>query len=208
VRTLAPRAEGIAVDGEAFDGCVLAIPAQDAVGLVGAWPEVRDHLTGFTRSPVALVYLGVPAEAVPRAADGFGFLVAQGEELRVLGVVFESTVWPGRAPAGQVLLRCIFGGGRDPEAAKFDDATLIDHAKRDIARAFGTAPLVPTHASVVRWPKGLPRYPVGHRDRVREATAAARVHRIVLAGADYRGPALNDLCADAATVVAEVAAWT
>jgi hypothetical protein len=29
----------------------------------------------------------------------------------------------------------------------------------------------------------------------------------VLAGADYRGPGLNELCADAASVVAEVLAW-
>jgi hypothetical protein len=30
---------------------------------------------------------------------------------------------------------------------------------------------------------------------------------LVLAGADYRGPGINDPCADGATVVAEVQAW-
>jgi oxygen-dependent protoporphyrinogen oxidase len=124
----------------------------------------------------------------------------------VLGVVFDSTVWPDRAPAGHVLLRCIFGGGRDPEAASFDDATLIAHAVRDIGRAFDTT-IVPSHASVVRWAKGLPSYPVGHRDHVRDASAVARGHRIVLAGAEYRGAGINDLCADADTIVAEVGAW-
>jgi len=208
VRVIEAQRDGVAVDGERFDGCVLAIPAQDAEPIVAALPELRERLAMFTRSPVALVYLGVPAAAVPRAADGFGFLVAQGEELRVLGVVFESTVWRDRAPAGTVLLRCIFGGGRDPEATKLDDAALIAQARRDLTRAFGGSEVAPVHASVVRWPHGLPRYPVGHRDHVREATAVARRHRIVLAGADYRGPAINDLCADADTVVAEVNAWT
>jgi oxygen-dependent protoporphyrinogen oxidase len=209
VRAIEATRDGVVVDGDHFDGCVLAIPAQDAAPVVAAVPELRERLSLFTRSPVALVYLGVPEAMVPRAADGFGFLVAQGEELRVLGVVFESTVWPDRAPAGTVLLRCIFGGGRDPEASKLDDAALIAQARRDVARALGTSgELAPVHASVVRWPQGLPRYPVGHRDHVREATAVARRHRIVLAGADYRGPAINDLCADAETVVAEVNAWT
>lgn len=208
VRAIEATRDGVVVDGDQFDGCVLAIPAQDAAPVVAAVPELRDRLSVFARSPVALVYLGVPEAMVARAADGFGFLVAQGEELRVLGVVFESTVWPGRAPAGNVLLRCIYGGGRDPEATKLDDATLIAQARRDVSRALGgTAEIMPVHASVVRWPQGLPRYPVGHRDHVREATAVARRHRIVLAGADYRGPAINDLCADAATVVAEVNAW-
>jgi protoporphyrinogen oxidase len=51
------------------------------------------------------------------------------------------------------------------------------------------------------------QYTLGHRDRVRDAVALARSQRIVLAGADYRGPGINDLCADGAAVVAEVAAW-
>jgi protoporphyrinogen/coproporphyrinogen III oxidase len=206
VRTIEPYGDGFMIDRERYDGCVLAVPATDAAGIVGALPDLASKLAGFERSPVAVVYLGVPEAAVPRAKDGFGFLVAQGEELRVLGVVFESTVWPDRAPAGHALLRCIFGGGRDPEAASFDDATLIAHAVRDVGRAFDTT-IAPSHASVVRWAKGLPRYPVGHRDRVRDASAVARGHRIVLAGADYRGAGINDLCADADTIVAEVGAW-
>ncbi|MEO8846111.1 MAG: protoporphyrinogen oxidase [Kofleriaceae bacterium] len=206
VRAIEPSGDGLVIDRERYDGCVLAVPATEAVGLVGALPELAGKLARFERSPVAQVYLGVPEASVPRAKDGFGFLVALGEELRVLGVVFESTVWPGRAPAGHTLLRCIFGGGRDPEAATFDDATLIAHAVKDVGRAFDTT-ITPSHASVVRWAKGLPRYPVGHRDHVRDASAVARGHRIVLAGADYRGAGVNDLCSDAGAIVAEVGAW-
>jgi oxygen-dependent protoporphyrinogen oxidase len=207
VRSVAPVQGGILVDRERYDGCVLAIPAMDAATVVTAMPELAAKLATFERAPVALVYLGVPEAAVPPARDGFGFLVAQGEDLRVLGVVFESTVWPERAPPGHVLLRCIFGGARDPSATELDDATLIAHAKADVARAFGVPAIEPVHASVVRWTKGLPKYPVGHRDRVREASAVARTYRVALAGADYRGPAINDLAADVANVVADVAAW-
>ncbi len=207
VKAIEPVQGGVLIDRDRYDGCVLAIPATDAAGVVTAMPDLAARLSTFERAPVALVYLGVPEAAVPPARDGFGFLVAQGEDLRVLGVVFESTVWPERAPAGHVLLRCIFGGARDPAATRLDDAELIAQATSDVARAFGVAALQPVHASVVRWQKGLPKYPVGHRDRVREASAVARKHRVVLAGADYRGPAINDLAADAASVVAEVAAW-
>jgi oxygen-dependent protoporphyrinogen oxidase len=153
------------------------------------------------------VYLGVDAHGVPRAADGFGCLVAKGEEPRVLGVVFESTVWPDRAPQGQVLLRCIFGGGRDPEAAALPDAELIELARRD-AGVLLEASIEPTHASVIRWQHGIAQYDVGHRDHVRAAVAAARSHRIALAGADYRGAGINDLCADADVIVAELRTWT
>lgn len=205
VGRLEPVAKGVAVDGERFDGAVLAIPAQEARSLVGV-PELATRLGVFHRAPAALVYLGFPEDAVPQARDGFGALVALGEDVRVLGVVFESVVWSARAPAGQVLLRCIFGGGRDPSATELDDATLIAQARRDVGILVG-ATQPPTHASVVRWARGVAQYPVGHRDHVRAAVTAARTHRIVLAGADYYGPGVNDLCADAGRVLDEVRAW-
>jgi protoporphyrinogen/coproporphyrinogen III oxidase len=206
VERIEPAAGGVVIDGERWDGAVLAIPAEEAVPLVDAMPALATRLAGFARSPVALVYLGYHGDAVPAATAGFGFLVAQGEELRVLGVVFESVVWPDRAPTGQLLLRCIFGGGRDPEATELDDAALIEQATRDVARALATTG-APNHASVVRWPRGLPQYPVGHKERVQAATVAARGFRIALAGADYRGPGVNDLCADAAAIASEVSSW-
>jgi len=209
VARIAPVPGGVQLDGPAgstrWDGAVLAIPAEDAAALVAS-PDLANRLAAFHRAPAALVYLGYPAAAVPRASDGFGLLVAQGEDVRVLGVVFESTVWQDRAPEGHVLLRCIFGGGRDPEVTQLDDAALIAQAQRDIGVVLG-ARVTPTHTSVVRWKRGVAQYALGHRDRVRDASSLARGQRIVLAGADYRGPGINDLCADGATVVAEVQAW-
>ena len=205
VERIEPVPGGVEIAGVRWDGAVLAIPAEDATGLVAS-PDLANRLAGFHRAPAAQVYLGFPAEAVPRAASGFGLLVAQGEDVRVLGVVFESTVWPDRAPTGHVLLRCIFGGGRDPSATELDDDALIAQARRDVGVVLG-ATATPSHTSVVRWTRGVSQYGLGHRDRVRDATALARSQRIVLAGADYRGPGINDLCADGATVVAEVQAW-
>ncbi len=195
------------VDGERFDAVVLAVPAQAAIGLLPVGAELAVRLATFQRAPAALVYLGFRRGAnTVRSDDGFGFLVAQGEELRTLGVVYESTVWPERAPEGHVLLRCILGGARDPDAAGLLDDELIAIARRDVDRAIGIGG-TPVHASVVRSPRGIAQYRVGHRDRVRDATAAARAVRVVLAGADYRGPGVNDLCADADVVASEVAQW-
>lgn len=205
IAELAPSSGGILVDGERFDGAVLAIPAEDAAPLV-AIPELANRLAMFHRAPAALVYLGYRAADVPKADNAFGALVATGEAPRVLGIVFESTVWTERAPADHVLLRCIYAGGRDPGAYDLDDAALIARARKDAGIVLG-ATGTPVHASVIRWPRGVAQYAVGHRDLVRDAVTAARSHKIVLAGADYRGPGINDICADADLVVDEVRAW-
>ena len=207
VREITRTVTGIAIDGERWDGAVLAVPAELAGAMiVDTMPDVASRLRTIYRAPVAVAYLGFPVAAVP-TRDGFGFLVAQGEDLRVLGVVFESVVWPDRAPSGQVLLRCIFGGGRDPEACDLSEPQLLDVARRDLEIALGIT-AEPTHASVVKWERGIAQYQVGHRDHVRAAVVAARAQRIALAGADYRGASLNELCADADVVVDEVRSWT
>jgi oxygen-dependent protoporphyrinogen oxidase len=211
IAQIEPTSRGVTIrrtsapGGDAWDGAVLAIPAEDAAGIL-AVPGLAQRLEGFHRAPAAVVYLGYREADVARAADGFGALVALGEDVRVLGIVFESVVWSERAPAGHVLLRCIFGGGRDPAAAELDDAALIAHATRDAGVVVG-ATGTPAHASVVRWKRGVAQYGLGHRERVRAAVTAARTHKIVLAGADYMGPGLNDLCTDTARVLDEVRAW-
>ncbi len=208
VTSLVPGDKSVAVNGERFDAAVLAIAAADAVPLVeDAMPELASRLRPFHRAPAALVYLGVDARSVPRAADGFGCLVAQGEDPRLLGVVFESTVWPGRAPDGKALLRCIFGGSRDPSAVELSGTELIELARRDCGLVLG-ADIEPTHTSVIKWKHGIAQYDVGHRDNVRAAVAAGRSQRIVLAGADYRGAGINDLSADADVVIAELRTWS
>ena len=49
--------------------------------------------------------------------NGFGFLVPEVENLKILGTLFSSTLFPGRAPDGQVLLTTFVGGERNPELA-------------------------------------------------------------------------------------------
>ena len=177
-------------------------------------PFVIQEQNSFPGKTVALfarwareVYLGFPEAALPTARDGFGALVALGEDVRVLGIVFESVVWPDRAPPGQVLLRCIFGGGRDPAAAQLDDRALIAQATRDVGVVLGVTG-EPAHASVMRWQRGVAQYPVGHREHVRAAVTAGRTHKLALAGADYCGPGINDLCSDTDRVLDEVRAWS
>jgi oxygen-dependent protoporphyrinogen oxidase len=207
VKALASAGDGVLVDGDRYDGAVLALPADEAAAVTSGMSELAAKLRVFRRAPVAIVYLGMPASAVPKVASGFGFLVGAGEDVRVLGCVFETTVWPDRAPSGQVLLRCIFGGGRDPDAVALSDADLIALARRDLEHVLD-AKAEPTHASVLKWPRGLAQYGVGHRDLVRAAVAAGRTQRIALAGADYRGAGINDLIADGDVIAAEVRTWS
>ena len=58
--------------------------------------------------------------------DGFGFLVPEVENLKILGTLFSSTLFPGRAPDGQVLLTTFVGGERNPALANLPTSSISD----------------------------------------------------------------------------------
>jgi len=208
VTRVTPIDGGVEIDGARFDAAVLAVPAARARALIGAAvPTLAAELDGAVTAPAAVVYLGFDDDVLPPERDGFGFLVCAGERVRVLGVVFESTVFPGRAPFKTRLFRMIYGGGRDPEAVALDDRALLVQARSDLAGVLGIT-ATPKHQSVVRWSAALAQYRVGHRARAAQWDALARAHRLVLCGAPYHGVAVNACIADgrrAAAAVAELA---
>lgn len=183
---------------------VLATPAHVSAGLLRrSAPALATLLADIPYAPVAIVYLGFERAEIAHPLDGFGFLVAEGEDVRVLGTVFESVLWPERAPAGRVLLRCILGGGRDPDVMALDDGALVDVARRDLRRVLGID-AAPVHIHVVRWSRAIPQYPLGHVERVERAEAMARPLGLVLAGNAYHSVAVNGLIADARRVAGAV----
>lgn len=213
VRSVIPESRGVVVVGDdpskriRHDAAVLAVPGPAAAALVsGALPELARGLDEVRYAPVAVVYLGFRRRDVKADLGGFGFLVAAGESPRLLGCVFESTVWPDRAPEGHVLLRLIYGGARDPGAAELEEPALVAQARADLNQVLGIR-AHPVHASAIRWAQGIAQYPVGHADRVTRWERDAHAARIVLAGSSYHGVAVNDCVADARRVVRQVERW-
>lgn len=191
---------------ERFAGVVAALPATAVARLLPSLPEAASRLAELGRAPAAAVSLGYRKADFTAPLDGFGMLIAAGEKARVLGVVFESILWPGRAPADHVLLRCIMGGARDPSAVALSDDELVATATADLAHTLGIK-AAPVHRFVSKWEQGIAPFRVGHRQRVLEAATLLRANRIALAGADYRGVGLNGICQDTPTVAAEALAW-
>ena len=194
-------------EAHAVDAVVLAVPAPAAARMLSdASGELASTLDEIRFAPIAVVHLGYPRAALAPATDGFGFLVAKGEDLRILGAVFESAIWPSRAPAGHALVRCMMGGVRDPDVLALSDDELVAQARRDLSRAgvvgFADEPVM---TSVVRWPRAIAQYTLGHRERVARAEGLAEPLGVVLAGSSYHGVSINACAADARRVEHRVA---
>ena len=190
---------------EPFDAVVLATPAPVTARLLSdASRDAAAALDGIRFAPAQVVHLGYRRGDVNHPADGFGFLVGPGEDLRILGAVLESVIWPSRAPADHLLIRCILGGQRDPGAAALSDDELVEVCHRDLERALAIAG-PPVHRHVVRHDRAIAQYTIGHGGRVARAEELALPMGVVLAGSSYHGVSVNGCVADAARVEHRVA---
>jgi protoporphyrinogen/coproporphyrinogen III oxidase len=153
---------------------VVIATAADAAAML-----LREHcadaaaaLDAIVYAPVATVASAYPAHAIAHALDGFGCLVPRREQRRVLGVLFSSTMFDGRAPAGTVLLTTFVGGLRDPALPGLaeDEIAALSHAEHAALLGARGAPLFQV---VTRWPRAIPQYTIGHLQRVARAEAAS-----------------------------------
>ncbi len=146
---------------------VTAVPADRAAGLIRPLdPAVASALREIPYPPVAEVFLGFRADQVRRPLDGFGFLVPEKEGRQILGTLWSSTLFEGRAPKGHVALTTFIGGSRQSDLALKPDGILLDSALSELRPLLGIDGK-PGFARIIRWQRAIPQYEIGHLEKMR-----------------------------------------
>lgn len=189
---------GFAVEttaGEALraDQVVVATPAHAAAGIVRPLSQhAASALAAIPYAGIAVVCAGYRRDSVAHDLHGFGFLVPRDEGLRLLGCIWTSSLFPGQAPEGHVLLRTMIGGSTDPEAARLPPAELAAIAQRELAPLLGIRE-APVFSRVFAWERGIPQYTLGHGLRLKAIEALEDEYPgLAFAGNAYRGVGVND----------------
>jgi oxygen-dependent protoporphyrinogen oxidase len=184
---------------ELYDGIIWAAPAHttDDIDLGFEGSERLRTLASIPYPPVTVLALGFRREEITHPLDGFGFLVPGVERKHVLGVLFSSTVFPGRAPDGHVLLTAFVGGVRNPDLANADPNTLAARVQDDLRTLVG-ARGEPTFRVAHLWSKAIPQYTLSH-GRYREIIddVERRNPGLAFTGSYRDGVALGDVIAAA-----------
>jgi protoporphyrinogen/coproporphyrinogen III oxidase len=173
---------------EGFDGVTLAVPAYAVVDLPLP-PNLKILLAPLgtiTHPPVSVVSLGFPRQGVGHPLDGFGALIPAVEKFSVLGVLFNSTLFPERAPTGQVLLTVFVGGARQPALAALPDVELVARVLADLKKLLAVSS-PPIFQKVIRWPRAIPQYDLEHGARLAAIEAAERTWPGLTLAGSYRG---------------------
>jgi protoporphyrinogen/coproporphyrinogen III oxidase len=179
---------------------VLATPTYVAAEFLR--PEIASPLGEIEYASLAVVSLGYQKQDVGHSMEGFGFLIPRSQGLRTLGAVWNSSLFPNRAPQGSVLLTSFIGGATDPQAVELPTEDIVSMVHRQIAPILSICSQ-PTFANVEIYQRALPQYNMGHTARIanleRESSA---ILNLKLVGNYLGGPAIG-ACIEQALSVAD-----
>ena len=145
---------------------------------------------------------GYRRDQLARAANGFGFLVPRSEGLRALGTVWNSSLFPGRAPEDMVCFTSFAGGATDPALCSLSHDQIAEIVNGEVSRVLGiTGP--PVARMVRRYARALPQYNLGHTKTVATlGLLTSTVPGLFLAGNYLAGPSLGS-CVEQANQTAD-----
>ena len=115
----------------------------------------------------------IAASRFSSRCDGFGFLVPRSEGLRVLGTVFNSSLFAGRAPEGMACFTSFAGGATDPELCELSDEEITEIICGEVARVLGITGK-PVATSLHRYARALPQYNLGHTQTIKSLKSLTR----------------------------------
>jgi protoporphyrinogen/coproporphyrinogen III oxidase len=177
----------------AANAIVLAVPAYGAASLLAqSLPKLSAPLVAIEHPPMTVVSSAYNRNQVRHPLDGFGFMVPSGEGLRTICTFWNSSLFPGRAPQGQVLMTSFARGeNTDAQTIEAENAKILGIAGAPIDR------------SIWKYPHALPQYNVGHAGRVREIRdALSALPGLRLAGNYLTGRSVGE-CVESGFLAAE-----
>jgi oxygen-dependent protoporphyrinogen oxidase len=184
---------------------VMATPTNVTAKLLSAFdPAFETNLSAVEYAGVAVVSLGYRKKDMSNPLTGFGFLVPRSSRLSILGSVWNSSLFPGRAPDGEALLTSFVGGATNPGAIRQSQEELANQVHREIAPILKIGK-EPVFTNVTIWPRAIPQYNMGHVERLAAVEKArTRFPGMYIAGNYLNGPAIGTCVEQALKVANEI----
>lgn len=200
---ISARADSIAHDGRggyvvkcsddrqiSVKKCLITTAGESLSSLIGDIDqELSNAVRGQEYASLTVVHLSVP-RSEPLIRDAFGILFPGGMPENLLGVMFNSLIFPHVAPPDRHILTAIVGGAQAGESIP-DEARLREEVPRLMSQFLGINSAKPI--LVTKWPKAIPQLTVGHHKLVSKLDRVEQENPgIVFVGVDRGGIGVSD----------------
>lgn len=209
VKAIEPAGKGYTVileNGEKLDAdyVMLGTASYESAEMVKGFDDtLAAQMNKIEWSSSATVSIAFKKEDVKVPLKGFGFIVPRVEGRRINAATYSSIKWSFRAPDDHILIRTFVGGGHHEELVhELDDAAMTSTVLEELDGILGLK-ANPQFSKTYRWYKGMPKYTVGHLDRIGVLDRTLSLHPgLHLIGCSYKGIGIGD-CIHEAQIAAE-----
>lgn len=154
--------------------------------------ELSNLLNTIKWSSSATVNIAFKKEDIKTQLKGFGFIIPRIENKRINACTYSSIKWLHRCPENYILLRAFVGGGHHEELVELSDDEIIKIVLEEL-NSIANISGEPILRRVYRWIKGMPKYTVGHLDRIKNIFDRVKNHKnLYLIGCSYKGIGIGD----------------
>lgn len=188
------RAEVKLSDGSVIEGDHLfsTLPAKEMAHLLSPHRSLADGLRTIPDVPIAVASLGYYQNVLKK--KGYGYLVPSKENEEIMGMVWDSEIFPqqNRIPE-ETRLTVMLGGAHKPEIEYFSKEQIKDIACNVAEKHLGISSS-PNSISIKIAKGAIPQYLVGHSDNIAtlENAISTTFRNLTLFGNSYYGVAVND----------------
>jgi oxygen-dependent protoporphyrinogen oxidase len=179
--------DGVAVD---VDACVVTTAGASLAGMIeGVNKELSSIVKRQQYASLSVIHLSVP-RSEKLIKDAFGVLFHGGMPDDLLGVMFNSQLFPHVAPPDRHILTVIVGGAQ-AGTRETPEAELRDRLPKQLSNLLGISSI--EWISLTRWREAIPQLKVGHHKVVAAFDAVEAAHPgLVFAGVDRGGVGVTD----------------
>jgi protoporphyrinogen/coproporphyrinogen III oxidase len=176
-----------------FDFVVLAASSYVSAELLRMeMPVLAELLSEIQWSSTATISMAFRKPDILMDLPGFGFLVPRIEGRRINAATWSSEKWSHRSPSNCVLIRIFVGGGHHEELVDSSDEDIQRIIIEELQEIVGIS-ADPLFIRIYRWQKSMPRYTVGHLERIAAIDEVISGYPgLFLIGSSYKGIGIGD----------------
>ncbi len=169
------------------DQLLLTLPAHAYTTLPGKpVMPLKEIMNTIRYAAVATVFFGYKDLPTTRPLDGFGFLVPEVENRRILGTIWNSVLFPGRAPEAGCAFTTFVGGSRNPDLVDLDNEEMRQMVVDELRELLGVWKR-PDFCRIQRWQQAIPQYRPGHPSLIDQIEKFEADEPSIHIGGNFRG---------------------
>ncbi|MEF3255483.1 MAG: protoporphyrinogen oxidase [Deferribacterales bacterium] len=176
-----------------FDKIICTLPSYTLSNILyNLNPDLSIKLGNIVYAPAFVVGFVFKGDDIEDPLDGFGYLIPNKENRKILGALYDSSIFPERCKDGYKMVRVIMGGDKNRWVMEKSDEDLVTMAYNDIKETLKIKS-TPVMYKTFRWGKAIPQYYLSHYKIVEAVEQFCNANEgLYIGGNILYGVGLND----------------